>query len=252
MKQHSKHWYKLFAAACGFLLLLLIYRREAHLRACMENMEARITLLENRNLRLDTLNLKSEVFRTNASDRTEPVRTAPRPEAARPLPAAPTRSPHTHAPATDSAVTWQEPYKEGKFHEVIRIELNTADSALLVRVPGIGEGTARAILRYREQLGGFYSPEQLREKLTWDYALPYLDTWCNDWFWADEQLVQKLDINRLSFKELVHHPYLNFEAVKAIVKWRDRHGRIQSRADLEQLGIMGDGQLEKLLHYVEF
>lgn len=140
----------------------------------------------------------------------------------------------------------------GKFRQVVKLELNTVDSATLVRIPGIAEGTARAILIYREKLGGYYSSEQLREKLTWESAQTNLDSWCNDWFWADESLIQKMYINNLSFKELLHHPYLDFEEVKAIVKWRDRHKKVANIADLRQLGIEDSIKLEKLLHYVEF
>ena len=41
------------------------------------------------------------------------------------------------------------------------IDLNAATASDLIRVPGIGEATARSILDYREQLGRFDSLEQL-------------------------------------------------------------------------------------------
>ncbi len=141
---------------------------------------------------------------------------------------------------------------ERKYRQVVRIELNTADSATLVRIPGIGEGTARAILQYRERLGGFYSAEQLREKLTWESAREHLDDWCENWFWTDENLIRKTNVNKLEFKELMRHPYLNYEDVRCIVKWRDRHGAVHNRADLEQLLGADSSKVEKLLHYVEF
>ena len=43
------------------------------------------------------------------------------------------------------------------------VSLNTADTALLKRVPGIGSGFAGAIIRLRERLGGFYDTAQLLE-----------------------------------------------------------------------------------------
>lgn len=45
--------------------------------------------------------------------------------------------------------------------EVLRVDLNAATEAELQSVPGIGEGTARAILEYREEFGGFIIVDQL-------------------------------------------------------------------------------------------
>ncbi len=43
------------------------------------------------------------------------------------------------------------------------ININTADSVLFEKLPGIGPVLARRIIRYRTLLGGYYSPEQIRE-----------------------------------------------------------------------------------------
>lgn len=43
------------------------------------------------------------------------------------------------------------------------VELNTADSAALRSISGIGPKTVNRILRYRERLGGFFRAEQLSE-----------------------------------------------------------------------------------------
>ena len=61
---------------------------------------------------------------------------------------------------------WQPDYapvSPGPFsaEEVLKVDLNTATEAELQSVPGIGEGTARAILEYREDFGGFIIVDQL-------------------------------------------------------------------------------------------
>ena len=45
--------------------------------------------------------------------------------------------------------------------EVFRVDLNRATAAELQSIPGIGEGTARAILDYRDDFGGFIIVDQL-------------------------------------------------------------------------------------------
>lgn len=44
-----------------------------------------------------------------------------------------------------------------------KIDFNTADSATLQTIPGIGESKANKIIEYREKIGGFSSTEQLLE-----------------------------------------------------------------------------------------
>lgn len=142
--------------------------------------------------------------------------------------------------------------KNSKFETPVRLELNTIDSLTLIRVPGIAGRTAATILDYRQRLGGFYSPEQLREKLTWEAAQDYLDTWCNDWFIADESQMQMLRINKLSFKEINNHPYINYEQTRALVRYREKHHGIRSMNELRQLEEFDDATLEKLSHYLSF
>ena len=43
------------------------------------------------------------------------------------------------------------------------VEINTADSAELMRLNGIGASFSRRIVKYRNLLGGFISKEQLLE-----------------------------------------------------------------------------------------
>ncbi len=281
--KHTLHWYHLLALCCFFTILTIIYRREARLRAYMHNMEARLSVLESYNQGLITRNetLGGTPTEENNSTPDAPINnrithasqrslSAPGNIGNPPQPMAQTAgetttqtsrattNPLSEPTTTESQSTstdladLQAMYSEGKFKQKIRIELNTADSATLVRVPGIGARTALTILNYRDKLGGFYSAEQLREKLVWDYALSYLDEWCRDWFWADEQFVQKLNINKLSFKELARHPYIGYENTKTIFYWRKQHGDIHSRTELEQMGIFTPEKLDQLMHYISF
>ena len=61
-----------------------------------------------------------------------------------------------------------------------RINVNTAGYYDLMRLPGIGEKRARAILDWREEHGGFSAPEQLLEirgigEKTLEGLLPYIE-----------------------------------------------------------------------------
>ena len=249
MKNISQNWYRLLAALCIFLLILMVYRREARMRTSLDSMEARLTALETyvrgaREYSEEKVKSNEERVASRDERRTPLAKKTPQPKK-------PAETKVEEVVANGDIVADAEP-ATGKFRQVARIELNTVDSTTLVRVPGIGEGTARKILQYRERLGGYFSAEQIREKVTWEGAQNHLDDWCENWFWADEQLIQKIQINKLTFKELLRHPYLDYDDVKAIVRWRDRHGAVRGVEDLKQLGLADSAKLASLLHYVEF
>lgn len=104
------------------------------------------------------------------------------------------------------------------------IGLNTADTALLRRVPGIGPYYAAEIVRYGKRLGGYASIDQLDEIDRFPQeAKQYL---------VIDGNVKKLAVNRLSLQELRRHPYINFYQAKAIVDYRRLHGPIRSLSDL--------------------
>ena len=124
--------------------------------------------------------------------------------------------------------------------------LNAADSAELLRVPGVGPYFARRIVRYRQRLGGFVSPEQLRE-------IPNLPDSVQTWFRVTAEKARRpLRLNTATFRELLRHPYLNYEQVKAIVNYRERQGALQTLQELSLSEAFSAADLERLTPYVSF
>ena len=138
------------------------------------------------------------------------------------------------------------PYPSRKLPRGRQLDLNAADSAELLRVPGVGPYFARRIVRYRERLGGFVSPEQLRE-------IPNLPDSVQTWFRVTaEKARSPLRLNSATFRELLRHPYLNYEQVKAIVNYRERQGALQTLQELSLSGAFTPVDLERLTPYVSF
>lgn len=139
-----------------------------------------------------------------------------------------------------------------KFSTPILLDLNIIDSLTLIKIPGIGSKTASNIIRYRNQLGGFYSPRQLSEKLTWDGAQERMDEWCTKWFYADTVHIKRLNVNEADFKSLLRHPYLNYEQTKALVNYRDKHNGVSGINVLSMLECFTEEDIERLKHYLDF
>lgn len=132
-----------------------------------------------------------------------------------------------------------------KIKETEHIVLNTADTAALVRVPGIGPYYARQIVRYGERLGGYVSIDQLDE--IEDFPVE-----SKSYFVIEAPSPHKLNVNQLSLSELKRHPYINYFQAKAITDYRRLHGPIKSLNDLRLSRDFPPEAIERLLPYVEY
>ncbi len=131
--------------------------------------------------------------------------------------------------------------KAGEF-----IDANAADTTDFRRIPGIGTGYARAIIGYRERLGGFVHPRQLTEV----NGLPAdIERWVRI---APKAVVHRIALNRASFSELVRHPYLNYEQVKIIVNLRQKTGPLHSWDELRNSPEFSDEDFQRLAPYFSF
>lgn len=146
---------------------------------------------------------------------------------------------YTH---TDSLPKWPE--KKDTI-----LNLRTADTTELKMIRGIGSYRAKQIVRYREQLGGFVSVEQLlevkgMEDLASDSILQH--------FVLDSVTVQQMNVNQASVQRLAQHPYLRFEQAKALYELRRKKIRLHSIQDLEAIECIDAKTLEKIAPYLNF
>jgi DNA uptake protein ComE-like DNA-binding protein len=127
------------------------------------------------------------------------------------------------------------------------IEINSADSVALLELNGIGPVFAKRILKYRQMLGGFAFKRQLLEVYGMDTIR--LSGFLGQ-IRLDTMSLKKIDLNKATFKELLAHPYLDYDQVKAIARYRDRKGIISSPGELWAAGILPDSLWVGLKHYL--
>jgi competence protein ComEA len=137
--------------------------------------------------------------------------------------------------------------KKAKPGEII--ELNSADSAKLTEVRGIGGSFAVRIIRYRNRLGGFYHKEQLKEIYGID-SLKYAEI--NSQVSVNADKVNRININIISFDQLRIFPYLGYKQVNAIIQYRTQHGNYASINDMKNIAILDEGILLKIEPYLKF
>ena len=139
----------------------------------------------------------------------------------------------------------KEYVKAFKYPEGTLVEVNSADTTELKKIPGIGSGIAGGIVRYRERLGGFYALSQLEEV---KHVTPEL----LKWFKLDNDSIRKLEINKVSLDKLRAHPYLTFYQAKVIMEHRRKKGQIKSLSQLALYEEFTEKDLERLSAYISF
>ena len=133
-----------------------------------------------------------------------------------------------------------------KIHEGEAIDLSTADTSTLRRVPGIGSYYARRIAEYGERLGGYVSKEQLHEIDGFPVSsLNYFKV-------STATPFRRINVNKLSVDQLKRHPYINYYQARAIVDYRRQQGPLKSLDELSLLPSFPPEAIARLRPYVEF
>ena len=131
----------------------------------------------------------------------------------------------------------------------IVVELNSADTTLLMQVKGIGRGYAKGIVRFRQQTGGFVSVDQLMEiygmrKDNLEKIRPY----CK----VNPDLIQKIKVNTATAERFKSHPYFNFYQAKALYELRRRKGKLKDISELSGLSEFTPEAISRLKPYLSF
>ncbi len=127
------------------------------------------------------------------------------------------------------------------------VELNAADSAELTGLYGIGPVFASRIIKYRNLLGGYYSPSQLLEV----YGLrEETMTLIQDYVTADTSYLKPLRINFDDYRDLIRHPYLEKQHVEAILNHRSRNGPFNSVDQLRESGLLDSATFAGIKPYL--
>ena len=129
------------------------------------------------------------------------------------------------------------------------VDINTADSATLVAVDGIGPKSASEIIKYRKLLGGYHSVEQLSElkcitESNFEKILHKIS--------CDSFVISKIDINFASPKELERHPYMSAQALRRIIKQRQLKGGWSRIEEMTEQNILSEEEAKRLAPYLRF
>lgn len=134
----------------------------------------------------------------------------------------------------------------------VPIELNRADSTTLCRIVGIGPRSARAIVAYRERLGGFYCVEQLAEvrgvtEANYERIVKQIS--------CDSFLIRKINLNFAPPERLREHPYLPPRLLRKLLSKRQQRKSKGGWSTVEEMvddDILTDEEARRLRPYLQF
>ena len=136
-------------------------------------------------------------------------------------------------------------YHQVKIRPGQTIDINTADTSQLKKIPGIASKRAARIVAYRRSLGGFVNVEQAMEAIELpDSVMKYMT--------VSALPVQKINVNKLSVQQMMKHPYLNFYQAKAINEYRQNKGDLHTFEELSRLEGFRQTDIERLRPYIIF
>lgn len=124
------------------------------------------------------------------------------------------------------------------------VDINTADTLELKRIPGIGSYFARRIVELRQRRQAFVSPEELLAiRNLPETALTYMTA---------SQNFPKIQVNNASLQQLKAHPLINHTQATDILRYRRLNGPILSPSDLSTLPSFSKEQLVRLAPFLIF
>lgn len=137
-----------------------------------------------------------------------------------------------------------QPVKLGHEKRDTVLNLNTADTASLQFIRGIGPTMARRIVQYRDRLGGYASVSQLSE-------IKGLADSVQACFVVEPAALRLIYVNSATLSVLVRHPYISYEQAKQLA---DLHRRLTIRDEsvLLKRGIFSPEELARLRPYLSF
>jgi DNA uptake protein ComE-like DNA-binding protein len=126
------------------------------------------------------------------------------------------------------------------------LEINTADSASLEKLPLIGGFLAQRIVDYRTALGGYHSLDQLLEikylkESTWEGLKSK---------WKCNGKITPLNLNNANIETLALHPYLDYSQARRLVNYRIQHGNYKNITAIRESKAIPDSMWHRILPYL--
>ena len=112
-------------------------------------------------------------------------------------------------------------------------DINLAVKEDLKTINGIGEKLSERIIKYRSKLQGFSKLNQLYE--VWGLDTEVVDKLLLIFKVVNLPNIKKINVNTVSFRDLLKNPYLDYELCKKIFEYKDEVAELQDISELKNI-----------------
>ena len=112
-------------------------------------------------------------------------------------------------------------------------DINKATAKDFKTISGIGVAFSERIIKYRSKLQGFSFESQVDE--VWGLDKKLAEKLVSTFKIIEKPDIKKINVNTVSFKELLRNPYIDYELCKNIFNYRDEVAEIQNISELKNI-----------------
>ncbi|PQJ21021.1 helix-hairpin-helix domain-containing protein [Tenacibaculum sp. SG-28] len=131
----------------------------------------------------------------------------------------------------------------------ITADINQASAPDIANKAGISLLDAKKIISYRESLQGFTYIEQLKEAP--GVSVTALRKTIRSFTIQEKPLIEKINVNTASFKEILSIPYINYQLCKKIVDYREEVAELQNIAELKNINNFPLNKYDRIVLYLK-
>lgn len=154
---------------------------------------------------------------------------------------------HVNSEKSPAEKHYEKKVYDKAIHSPAIVDINIADTAALIALPGIGSKLSQRIINFRDKLGGFYKVEQIGET----FGLPDSTFQKIKGFMRlNNTGIRRININTATIDEMKSHPYLRYALTNAIIQYRAQHGNYTAVADIKKIMIFTEEVFNKVAPYL--
>ena len=136
----------------------------------------------------------------------------------------------------------------GKKKTISSIDINKASAEDFKTIYGIGEKLSERIIKYRSKLQGFSFESQITE--VWGLEKETVEKVLSTFKIIEKPIIKKININTVTFKELLKSPYIDYNLCKKIFEYRDEIAAFQNISELKNIKDFPIGTYDRIVLYL--